>query len=238
MNTGYAVGERGCIIKTTDGGSHLTLVNSGIYCRIWNIQFPTALIGYAICDSGYVYKTTDAGLNWTKMAAAAPPIISLFGISFPTADTGYVCGAQGWLAKTTDGGLSWAVLPGISGTLINDMKWTSLHSGYLVGSRGTIIKASDTAAFVPFITADVGMLVISPNPASRMAKITYVLNGRSDVSISLSDLTGKKLQDAGCGMQDSGVHEFLMKLEGLMPGVYFVRVDAGKRRLAGKLVVK
>ncbi len=113
-----------------------------------------------------------------------------------------------------------------------------MYSGYLVGARGTIIKASDTAAFVPQITAGPEALRINPNPASQAAVIGCKMSDAGNVTMRLSDIPGRILKAQDFGWQAAGFHEFPVKLEGLAPGVYFIRLDAGKQRFAGKLLVE
>ena len=151
---------------------------------------------------------------------------------------GYVSNYETGILYTDDGGATWTVLPGITSNLILDMKFTSLYSGYIVGARGTIIKASDTAVFISLMTEDEEALLISPNPASGMAKISCTLRSRCEASITVYDASGKTMLNAGYGSRVDGKNEFLLSTEGMPSGMYFVNLKAGKQRFAGKLFVK
>ena len=61
--TGYAVGEFGCIIKTTDGGVTWERQTCGNLTSVLNkVHFPVdAQIGYVVGDGGVILKTTDGG---------------------------------------------------------------------------------------------------------------------------------------------------------------------------------
>jgi photosystem II stability/assembly factor-like uncharacterized protein len=65
-NTGYAVGDFGTIIKTTDGGTHWTLSASGTAQHLNSVYFTDFSTGYVAGDGGVILKTTDGGAIWTS----------------------------------------------------------------------------------------------------------------------------------------------------------------------------
>ena len=63
-STGYAVGESGTILKTTDGGENWTTLDPGIIVYFTSVDFIDAYTGYAAGDDlwkwGFrILKTTD-----------------------------------------------------------------------------------------------------------------------------------------------------------------------------------
>ena len=63
---GYACGGNGVIIKTTNGGTNWTTINSSVLnIRLNAVSFNGTLNGIAAGDSGVVYLTTNGGTNWT-----------------------------------------------------------------------------------------------------------------------------------------------------------------------------
>ena len=70
-NTGYAVGDYGIIIKTSDGGTTWVQQNSCSDAMLTSVCFPDSFTGYC---SGYILsdtmseilKTIDGGETWTK----------------------------------------------------------------------------------------------------------------------------------------------------------------------------
>jgi photosystem II stability/assembly factor-like uncharacterized protein len=63
---GFACGANGVIIKTTNGGTNWTAINSGISnIRLNSVSFKNALNGVVAGDGGVMYLTTNGGTNWT-----------------------------------------------------------------------------------------------------------------------------------------------------------------------------
>jgi photosystem II stability/assembly factor-like uncharacterized protein len=108
---GWAAGDSGTIIRTTNGGFSWLLLNTGIYSfTIDDITFPNVNYGWAVClDSVYrtiVLKTTNGGNSWTK--SYFPDSSMIFKtIFFINQNTGYISGYSGRIFKTTSGGANW-----------------------------------------------------------------------------------------------------------------------------------
>lgn len=63
---GFACGANGVIIKTTNGGTNWTNINSGVLnIRLNSVSFNSISNGIVAGDSGVVYLTTNGGTNWT-----------------------------------------------------------------------------------------------------------------------------------------------------------------------------
>jgi len=111
-NIGYAVGDYGTILKTTDGGLIWTSQFSDDSYHFNAVSFIDPDTGYIV---GYRYltgypgiflKTTDGGLNWINQDIDTTyhfGAIQLLG-----ADTIFIIGSR--ILKTFDGGINWSVL--------------------------------------------------------------------------------------------------------------------------------
>ncbi len=62
LNTGYVVGEKGKILRTTDRGATWSSQISGIGETLRSVYFADSLTGYAAGDHGIILKTTNGGL--------------------------------------------------------------------------------------------------------------------------------------------------------------------------------
>jgi len=104
--TGYAVGDLGTILKTTDGGANWVSQSSGTTNNLYSVHFPVdAQTGYAAEWYGTIVKTTDGGVNWVCQPSGTTNY--LYSVTFPVdASTGYVVGEGGTILKTTNGGSS------------------------------------------------------------------------------------------------------------------------------------
>ncbi|MCL6105891.1 MAG: YCF48-related protein [Actinobacteria bacterium] len=64
-NTGYAVGDLGVVLKTTDGGSTWQPENSGTVRLLAAVSFSSTTNGFAVGASGRVIHTQDGGATWS-----------------------------------------------------------------------------------------------------------------------------------------------------------------------------
>ncbi len=110
---GWAAGDSGTIIHTTDGGLNWAIQNSNNHNRITDLFFLNRNTGFAsaleVTSSPYgtyLLKTTDGGENWISPSA---PIETIFAQSlfFQDSLNGWMGGKQTPILRTTDGGLSW-----------------------------------------------------------------------------------------------------------------------------------
>ena len=97
-STVYITGDAGTIIKTTDGGTHWTCLNSGTNAWLSGIYFLDADNGYVVGEGGTVLKTTDGGITWTSMQVSS---YSYDGVQFPSQNIGYLIGNSSYGFNTT-----------------------------------------------------------------------------------------------------------------------------------------
>ncbi|MBI3837904.1 MAG: hypothetical protein HY288_08225 [Planctomycetia bacterium] len=121
---GWAVGDRGVIWHTTDGGKHWEPQNSLVDCRLASVFFLDAKIGWAAggytrpygeTTTGVVLRTRDGGQHWIADRRLVLPAVGR--IRFFDATHGWAIG-QGsaffpsGVFATDDGGRTWSALPG------------------------------------------------------------------------------------------------------------------------------
>lgn len=140
-NTGYACGDLGTIIRTTNGGqnwtSHVTGTNEILTSMAVN---PSNInVVYAAGFNGTLLKTTNAGNNW-----ALQNVGGLYNaIVFKDANTGIAAGIGGIVYRTTNAGTNWVnVDPGIGLITISSLY---IGGGVIYGgcSSGKIIKSTN-----------------------------------------------------------------------------------------------
>ena len=143
-NTGYAAGEGGIILKTTNCGANWTTLNSGTSNSLYSLYFSNTADGYAVGESGTIVKTTNGGTNWTALSSGTTN--QLNAVHFTDTANGYAIGAGGTILKTINGGTKWVSQS--SGTLnsLNSVYFTNANTGYVVGASGKIIKTTDGGA--------------------------------------------------------------------------------------------
>jgi hypothetical protein len=68
---------------------------------------------------------------------------------------------------------------------------------------------------------------IIPNPATTKAHFSYTINAEENVDITISDQLGNIVKNVFDGPADTGEHDVELDLNGLKPGMYLVRIQAG-----------
>lgn len=107
-NSGFAAGDLGAIIKTTDGGDKWNVCQSATSEDLNEISFLNETTGFAAGNSGTILKTTDCGNNWFNISYHSK--VSFYDIQFCDKLTGYASGLNGIIIKSTDTGNSWFTL--------------------------------------------------------------------------------------------------------------------------------
>ncbi|MBW3539234.1 MAG: hypothetical protein KY476_03110 [Planctomycetes bacterium] len=124
---GWAVGDRGTILRTVDGGGTWEVVETPVSCPLCSVCFLSDQVGWVAgggttpwtrLDGGVLLATSDGGQTWRELAAEALP--PLHHLQFFDLETGVVVGAAtprgpSGIWVTEDGGQTWTPLPGPGG---------------------------------------------------------------------------------------------------------------------------
>ncbi len=106
--TGWAIGKKGTIYFTEDGGDTWQKQNSGIDEALSEIQFIDNQNGW-IAGENNLLATTDGGKNW-NIKLSNVPFSRFAAIDFIYKNTGWVSGSwDGKIYHTEDGGNSWQI---------------------------------------------------------------------------------------------------------------------------------
>ncbi len=147
---GWAVGDRGVIWHTADGGRTWKQQQSPTHCRLEAVQFVDGEIGWAVGGStqpythqtsGVVLRTRDGGQTWTTVPNLLLP--TLRHVKFFDTKNGWAIGDGSALYpagvfRTDDGGRSWAPVPRgrTQGWMAGDFR--SPASGAVAGRLGQL----------------------------------------------------------------------------------------------------
>lgn len=157
---GYAVGNRGCIRKTTDGGQTWKILPTPVACNWESVVFLTDQIGWVAggvvavdgrTSQGCILATRDGGATWQIQAPVG--LGYLKHLQFFDLSQGVVCGEStsknpSGIWQTADGGKTWT---GVVHT--QQYRWLGGHfaepnSGVLVGEQGQIALLGGNRLFV------------------------------------------------------------------------------------------
>jgi len=136
---GFAVGNKGAILRTTDGGTNWIDLSKG------DIKGYLAIHGLAANDlwigtNQRVLHSTDMGENWTeKLLIAGGNFTDVLEVS-PTRIL--ACSSTGLIYRTTDGGTNWDTVHTINGQLRSITKIDNQR--YMAtGFNGTILRSEN-----------------------------------------------------------------------------------------------
>ena len=115
-NTGYAAGDYGTLLKTTDGGAIWNQISSGTGKDLLSLNFINENTGFVGGSRQLLRKTTDGGNSWQNLQLPVQgqwdTAYYVMDINFVTQNTGYVVGffqLESKIWKTTDGGNTWSI---------------------------------------------------------------------------------------------------------------------------------
>lgn len=109
VSTGWAAGDRGVVLRTTDSGKSWQQQRRGkIYEHLHGIFFTDLKQGCVAGPEG-LFRTSDGGESWTRAARG-----DLFDVCFSDQQHGWAVGNYPAALQSSDGGASWRplVLPG------------------------------------------------------------------------------------------------------------------------------
>jgi photosystem II stability/assembly factor-like uncharacterized protein len=142
-NNGWAAGDQGKMLATTDGGLTWSGQNIRAGMDFKDVFFISVDTGFACGSSETILRTTNRGRAWkmvrTNTDVGAGRLNSIF---FLDGQRGWAVGDQGVLLITTNGGDTWQRLV-ISSNSLNVVRFVSPTIGWAVGLYGTLLKTTD-----------------------------------------------------------------------------------------------
>jgi len=104
-NLGLAVGDKGTILRSTDGdGKVWAAVSSGVTADLYGVTMVDASTGWAVGAGGMLLLTTDGGQSWTPEPSGVGA--RLEAICFTSAQEGWAVGQAGTVIHTKTGGIA------------------------------------------------------------------------------------------------------------------------------------
>ena len=144
QNTGWAVGRRGKIVKTTTGGTLWFLQSSGVQSWLNDVRFIDALTGFVVGSydsTRVILKTTTGGASWLNLSSNGTG--RLFSIKMLSANTVYAAGDSGRILFTSNGGSSWNMQSTNVSSTLREIVMRSSSFGCAVGLNGIILTTTN-----------------------------------------------------------------------------------------------
>ena len=146
-NYGWAVGNYGTMLHTTNGGTTWTAQTSGSGSWLYGVFFINSNLGWEVGNNGTIIHTTDGGTSWSGQSSGTT--WTLNGVTFIDANYGWAVGGDDMLnqacviVRTTNGGASWSEQTSGTTKRLYSVDFISANIGWAVGQEGTILHTTD-----------------------------------------------------------------------------------------------
>ena len=141
QTTGWAVGEYGTILKTTDAGDTWRIIEIPQLNYLRDVYFPTESTGYIVGEDGLILKSIDSGETWFPQSSRFTN--NLHQVLFEDELTGWIIGEKGLILHTDNGGDTWKQQMSHSRENLNSITIYNEEIIYIVGDNKTILKSSN-----------------------------------------------------------------------------------------------
>lgn len=152
--TGYAAGDFGTLLKTSDGGATWSGLPAGTFSNLTVLQ---VLDGNTLVAGGgcVARRSTDGGATFTRIAftnveSNCPAEANLAALAFLDSNTGFVFEQGGQVFQTDDGGTRFAAKIAVPGTravgggaVPTDAVFRSPTQGFVATSDGNVYETTD-----------------------------------------------------------------------------------------------
>ncbi len=139
-----AVGERGHILLSPDGGSTWTQSEAPTQALLTGVWLHDARLGWAVGHDETILRTRDGGKTWQRVRHAPEAEKPLLDVWFRDEKAGFAVGAYGLFLATADGGETWESRTVAEGddTHLNAIV-EAAGSLYLAGEAGSLYRSDD-----------------------------------------------------------------------------------------------
>ncbi|MBI5538889.1 MAG: T9SS type A sorting domain-containing protein [Bacteroidia bacterium] len=138
INNGWAVGNAGTILHTTNGGTTWSPQVSGVTVNLKSVFFVSTTVGWVVGIDQTILHTINGGTTWTHTTGLAGEAYR--SVYFINQNVGWIGGTNvgaGYIIATTDGGQNWIVQTDAStSTFVNDLFFLDANNGWAIGTSG------------------------------------------------------------------------------------------------------
>ncbi len=156
QDRGWAVGSRGTLLATDNGGHTWQAKPQPTEDAIRDIYFSDESDGWLLCETNiydlksndepraYLMRTTDGGEHWQRTNLRGANVDArLMRALFSNTGRGWTFGEGGAIYMTRDSGATWTKLQAPTHYLLLGGTFIDENTGWLVGADATILQTSD-----------------------------------------------------------------------------------------------
>ncbi len=147
---GYAVGDSGLVLKSTNAGSSWSQINLWNGYRFYDVAFSdiNTAVSVGTTNNGSMVRTTNGGFNWNSLGLFFEPV-GFYHIQFVNQNTAYALGGPFSVYKSINAGQNWSIVMRNTGYNLASLQFSSDSIGYCGGTapinpiRAVILKTTN-----------------------------------------------------------------------------------------------
>ncbi len=140
--TGYAVGENGTVLKSTDWGKSWELLNKPTGYGLLKFTLFSEDTLLVVGRQGKIIKSENGGTSWLTINEQIT-FNNLSSVDFYKESHGWIVGEKGTILRTEDDGQTWLKVSSGTNNHLRDVYFVDSLRGFVVGDNGTILKSED-----------------------------------------------------------------------------------------------
>jgi photosystem II stability/assembly factor-like uncharacterized protein len=142
-----AVGERGHVLVSRDGGKTWAQVEAPTQALLTGVWLHDSRLGWAVGHDETILRTRDGGATWQRVHHDPEAERPLLDVWFRDEARGFAIGAYGLLLATGDGGETWESRTVVEGddTHLNALA-EAAGALFLAGEAGSLYRSDDGGA--------------------------------------------------------------------------------------------
>ncbi|MCX6252127.1 MAG: hypothetical protein NTX61_15440 [Bacteroidetes bacterium] len=240
------------VFRSTDSGNTWTLcpnLPAGNFLLSMAASNMDSIVFTALSPDG-LYRSMDNGNTWSALNNGLPPkrsflapgmasmsFVDMFGWALLVAAYGHSV-YKGQIDQDPDQSMS-ELGPGLPPSPHVTTRTITPQGKIIVGCQSQGLYQGNLGTPVPIIPGenDNCRLWNSPNPAIGRTTVFFTLPCQRKVTITASDILGRKLETLFHAPCTPGSHS-IPWTTGLLPGCYLLTLDAGDLHAVGKVVIQ
>lgn len=242
LDTGFVVGDDQTY-RTYNAGVNWSLTLVSFFADLQSITCFDTKNCVSCGKAGFIYKSTNAGVNWNQIELAT--IDDFYSVAKRPDSVLFIAGQGGTILKSTTKGDSWSAQTSNTNQTLYSIYFANNQTGYAVGNNGTVLKTTTGGTvFISQISTEVpdkfSLHQNYPNPFNPSTKIKFEIaagNQRSEVKLSVFDLSGKLVAALVNQTLRAGTYEYEFDAGNLSSGIYYYELTAGSFKEIKKMVL-
>jgi photosystem II stability/assembly factor-like uncharacterized protein len=233
INKIYIGTSNGRILVTSDNGSNWTTTSGYPYVSDFAVDNANDNICYVSLggtSGSHVLKTTDGGTTWVNITNSIPNIAANSVILRTAAPRMLFVGTDIGVFQSTNEGTTWVSFnSGLPAVEIYDMKYKQANGILLVATHGRgcwTFDLGSTLGVDPYsvIPDNFKLSQNYPNPFNPSTKINFGIPKSSQVSITVYDALGRRVDEIVNSRFNPGTFEVTWDGSKYTSGVYFYKL--------------